>query len=244
MPGTAGKTSAQPGLGWREPMSEDDEDGAANPPDRAGTRRTARLEAFSDGIFAFAITLLVLDLAIPAASHSERHILDEVGHGWPGYLGYVVSFSTIGALWLGHSAVTEYLDHADVTLMRLNLLLLLFVSFLPFPTRLISDYVDTDQGERVAVTFYGVTLLVTATLLSLLWRYARHAGLVRPDARDQEITLLTRRLTPGIGGYGALIVLGLFRPVAAIVGYLAIAVFFLLPLRPHLLKRLRSRRIL
>jgi hypothetical protein len=87
-----------------------------------------------------------------------------------------------------------------------------------------------------------VCLLVAAALLSLLWRYARHAGLVRPDAGDQEITLLTQRLTPGLGGYGALIVVGLFRPVAAVIGYLVIAVFFLIPTRLHQRSRLWSRR--
>jgi uncharacterized membrane protein len=210
-------------------MSEDDE--IATTTDRPGLRRTARLEAFSDGVFAIAITLLVLDLAVPATEHSAEHLLAAVGDDWPSYLGYIVSFATIGALWLGHNAITDYLDRADTTLLRLNLLLLLFVSFLPFPTRLLSEYITTDRAERVAVTFYGLTLLIAAALLSLFWRYARHARLVRPDAGDQEITLLTHRLTPGLAGYAVLIVIGLFAPIAAVIGYLVIAFFFLIPLR-------------
>jgi uncharacterized membrane protein len=122
-------------------MSEEDE--ASPTSDRPRLRRTARLEAFSDGVFAIAITLLVLDLAVPAAQHSARHLLQAIGDEWPGYLGYVVSFATVGALWLGHNAITDYLDRADTTLLRLNLLLLLFVSFLPFPTRMLSEYVTT-----------------------------------------------------------------------------------------------------
>ena len=93
-------------------VEEDDE---VSTPDRPGLRRTARLEAFSDGIFAFAITLLVLDLAVPVTRTSEQHLLDALGDQWPGYLGYVVSFSTVGALWLGHNAITDYLDRADPT---------------------------------------------------------------------------------------------------------------------------------
>jgi uncharacterized membrane protein len=209
-------------------MSEETE--TSTTPDRPGLRRTARLEAFSDGVFAIAITLLVLDLAVPATEHSEQHLLQAIGHEWPGYLGYIVSFATVGALWLGHNAITDYLDRAD-TLLRLNLLLLLFVSFLPFPTRLLSEYVTADQAERVAVTFYGLTLLVAGALLSLFWRYALHARLVRPDAGDEEITLLTHRLTPGLAGYALLIVVGLFSPVAAVIGYLVIALFFLIPVR-------------
>jgi len=209
-------------------MSVDDE---VSTPDRPGLRRTARLEAFSDGVFAIAITLLVLDLAVPVTKLSEQNLLDAIVDEWPGYLGYVVSFSTVGAVWLGHNAITDYLHRADVTLLRINLLLLFFVSFLPFPTRLLSEYVRTDQAERVAVTFYGLTLLITGALLYLLWRYALHAQLVRPDAGDEELTLLTHRLTPGLGAYGVLIVVGLFRPVAAVIGYFVIALFFLLPVR-------------
>ena len=212
-------------------MSEEDETSATS--DRPGLRRTARLEAFSDGVFAIAITLLVLDLAVPVTKTSENHLLDAIGDEWPGYLGYVVSFATVGALWLGHNAITDYLDRADTTLLRLNLLLLFFVSFLPFPTRLLSEYIRSDQAERVAVTFYGLTLLVAGALLSVFWRYALHARLVRPNAGDEEITLLTHRLTPGLAAYAVLIIAGLFRPVAAVIGYLVIAMFFLLPLRIH-----------
>jgi uncharacterized membrane protein len=207
------------------------EDDEVSTPDRPGLRRTARLEAFSDGVFAIAITLLVLDLAVPITHDSEQHLLEEIGDQWPGYLGYIVSFSTVGALWLGHNAITDYLDRADITLLRLNLLLLLFVSFLPFPTRLLSEYITIDRAERVAVTFYGLTLLVAGALLSLLWRYALHARLVRPNAGDEEITLLTHRLTPGLGAYVLLIIVGLFRPVVAVIGYLVIALFFLIPMR-------------
>src|SRR5215831_11771631 len=170
-------------------MGEDAPTGSRRP----GTRRTERLQSLSDGVFAFAMTLLVLDIAIPATQQSANHLLDALLHQWPGYLGYLISFSTIGAIWLGHDAVTDYLDRADVTLLRLNLLLLFFVALLPFPTHLLSSYVGIDRAERVAVTVYGITLLVTAALLSLLWRYALHVGLIRPDSTDEEITLLTHR---------------------------------------------------
>jgi len=203
--------------------------GQEQAPDSARRTRAARLEAFSDGVFAIAITLLVLDLAVPASPNSVQRLLHAVGGEWPGYLGYIVSFATVGALWLGHSAVTDYLERANTTLLRLNLLLLLFVSFLPFPTRLLSAYVTKGEAEKVASTFYGLTLLVAAALLSLLWRYALHARLVRPDIKDEEVTLLTQRLSPGLAGYGLFIVTGLFVPLAAVIGYLVIAFFFLLP---------------
>jgi uncharacterized membrane protein len=190
---------------------------------------TGRLEAFSDGVFAIAITLLVLDIALPA--NASRHLLRSVGDLWPSYVAYVASFSTIGAMWLGHNAITEYLDRADGTFVRLNLLLLLFVAFLPFPTRLFAEYIAKDSVERVAVTFYGATLVLTSTLLLVLWRYAVRRKLVRPDMGDEEIQLLTQRLTPGLGGYAVLIVAGLFYPIVAVIGYLAIAIYYIVPSR-------------
>jgi TMEM175 potassium channel family protein len=147
--------------------------------------RTARLEAFSDGVFAIAITLLVLDIALPAKAAS--HLLRSVGDLWPTYLAYIASFSTIGSLWLGHNAITEYLERVNATFIRLNLLLLLFVSFLPFPTKLVADYIGHDTRERIAVTFYGLTLLLASTLLLTLWRYAvpsGSSGPMRPTRRS------------------------------------------------------------
>jgi uncharacterized membrane protein len=187
------------------------------------------LEALSDGVFAIAITLLVLEITVPAGS--EDHLLRAVANQWRSYLGYVVSFSTIGSIWLEHTAITEYLERANAVLVRLNLLLLMVVGFIPFPTRLLAEYGGHDESARVATTIYGVTLLVAAVLMSVLWRYAVHAQLVRPDAADEEVRTLTERLTPSLAGYVLMIVLGLFVPDAAVPGYLAIALYRIVPIR-------------
>jgi uncharacterized membrane protein len=197
--------------------------------DRRRGLRTSRLEAFSDGVFAIAVTLLILDIAVPAGS--SQHLLHEIGHRWPSYLAYAVSFATIGSLWLGHSLITEYVDRADGVFLRLNLVLLLVVSFLPFPTRLVSEYFQDGNAERVAATIYGVNLLLASALISLLWRYAVTYKLIVPDIEDDEIRLLTNRIAPGLGGYLTLIIIGLFWPGVAVVGYLVIALFLLLPIR-------------
>jgi len=189
--------------------------------------RSARLEGFSDGIFAFAITLLVLDIALPIRSPD---LLRSLAAEWPGYLAYFVSFSTIGAVWLSHTVITEYLDHADQVLLRLNLLLLLVVSFLPFPTRLLAAYHGQARPERVAVTVYGVNLLLSSLLVSVLWHYSTREGLIRPDAADDDVRFLTKRLNPAIAGYLALIALGLFLPFVAVTGYLLLAFYFILPI--------------
>ena len=198
-------------------------------PGRRRSMSTSRLEAFSDGVFAIAVTLLILDIAVPPGSGG--HLLRAVAHQWPSYLAYLVSFSTIGAVWLAHTAITEYLDRADAVLIRLNLLLLLVVSFLPFPTRLLAEYIDESGAERVATLIYGLNLLMASVLISVLWRYAVREHLVRPDANDADIQMLTTRLTPGLVSYVVLIGLGLFIPVVAVVGYLVIAIYFIVPFR-------------
>ena len=185
------------------------------------------MEAFSDGVFAIAITLLVLEISVPAGS--EDDLLGALVDQWPSYLAYVVSFSTIGAVWLAHTVITEYLDHSDSVFLRLNLLLLLVVSFLPFPTRLLAEYGASSEPEQIAATVYGVSLMLALTMLSVVWRYAVRERLVRPDLGDEEVRTLTRRLTPSLGVYVVMIVVGLFVPVLAVLGYLALVLFILVP---------------
>ena len=194
---------------------------------RASGLRTGRLEAFSDGVFAIAITLLVLELAVPAGS--EDDLLGALADEWPAYLAYFVSFSTVGAVWFMHTVITEYLDHADSVLIRLNLLLLLVVSFLPFPTKLLGEYIHEFDPERIAATVYGINLLLSVVMVSVTWRYAVRGQLVRPDLSDEDVQTLTKRLTPTLGLYVVMILVGLFLPVLAVFGYLALALFILVP---------------
>ena len=191
-------------------------------------RRTVRMEAFSDGVYAIAITLLVLDITVPPST--TTHVASALAHQWPIYMAYVVSFASIGAAWLAHSAITEYLDHADSLLLRLNLLLLFFVSVLPFPTHMVANFVHSQNGERVAVTIYGLNLLAISAMTSVLWHYALSEGLVSGEKEDDEIRALTRKVTPGLAFYAVAIAIGLAFPYAAVGLYLAIALFVLLPL--------------
>jgi uncharacterized membrane protein len=187
------------------------------------------MEAFSDGVFAIAITLLVLEIGIPSGSEDDlfRAVVDE----WPSYLTYLVSFATIGAVWIEHTVITEYLDRATSVLIRLNLLLLLVVSFLPFPTRLLGEYIGDEEAASVAVTIYGLNLFLASALVSMLWRYAVRERLIRTGVADADVKMITKRLAPGLAGYVAMIALGLFLPVLAVLGYLAIAVYIIVPVR-------------
>lgn len=189
--------------------------------------RTARMEAFSDGVFAIAITLLILEIAVPAGS--EDDLLKALVEEWPAYLAYLVSFATIGAVWLAHTVITEYLDHATSVLMRVNLALLLVVAFLPFPTKLLGEFTGEESAERVAVTVFGINLLLCLVLVSVLWRYAVREHLVKPDLADGDVQTLTKRLTPTLAVYLLMIAVGLFLPFIAVAGYLILALFVIFP---------------
>jgi uncharacterized membrane protein len=190
--------------------------------------RTARMEAFSDGVYAIAITLLVIELVVPAASNEPlRNLL----HEWPQFLAYVVSFASIGSSWIAHSTITEYLERADSTLLRLNLLVLFAVSLIPFPTRMIGEYAGSVSSERVAVTAYGLNLLAMAVFTSVLWHHAVSEGLIKGDAAVADLREVTRKLTPSFAFYLVAIGIGLLNPKLAVGLFLVIALFLLIPLR-------------
>ncbi len=181
------------------------------------------MEAFSDGVFSIAATLLVLDIAI----HPPGTAFEQVLHAWPFYLAYVVSFLTIGAAWLGHSQLTEGLTRTDPLLLRINLLVLLVVAFLPFPTRLVADALHSSSSERVFVTMYGLTLLVIRALSFALDAYARREGLSSPAEAGEEQQDEPLELLPVLGGYLLAILIGLVVPLVAVTVYFAVALYMI-----------------
>ena len=187
---------------------------------------TARMAAFSDGVFSIAATLLVLDLAV----HPPGTPLQQVLHAWPGYLAYAISFLTIGGAWLAHTALTERLTRADPIFLQINLVLLLVVAFLPFPTRLVADALHDVAAERVAVTIYGLTLLAIRLLGSALDAYARREHLFSQE-EDREELYERRNLLVVVIGYVAAILVGLALPKLAVALYFGIAVYLIVPLR-------------
>ena len=127
---------------------------------------TGRIEALSDGVFAIAITLLVLDIGIPASEFDD--LGSAIFHEWPAYLG-VRDELPRWRIWLAHHGVFRRLRYANNTVMRINLLLLMAVMFLPFPTRLVAEAIRDQSAERAAAIFYGACLLAIALLFSALW---------------------------------------------------------------------------
>jgi uncharacterized membrane protein len=191
---------------------------------------TGRTEAFSDGVFAIAITLLVLEIGIPATEFDD--LWSAIFHEWPAYLGFATSFLTIGGLWLAHHGIFRRLRYANNAVMRINLLLLMAVSFLPFPTRLVAEAIRDRSAERAAAIFYGLCLLAIAVLFSALWgAVARDRRLLKPEVTDEEVNSILIASSPSIGFYAGGIALAIVAPRAAAVGYLLIAVLSVLRVR-------------
>jgi uncharacterized membrane protein len=131
---------------------------------------TNRIEAFSDGVFAIAITLLVLNLEVPqlAASVVSRELVPKLFELWPKLLVFVLSFVIVGIYWVAHHNSFHYIKRSDRTLLWLNLLLLLCIVFIPFPAALVGQYPE----QQISVVIYGGTLVITGLVLQLLWWYA------------------------------------------------------------------------
>lgn len=196
--------------------------------DRLLRRATTRMDAFSDGVMAIAITILVLEIALPAGS--EDDLLQGIIDQWPSYLAYLVSFATIGAVWMKHTMVTDLMDYADRTFRQMNLVFLMLVSFVPFPTKVLAEHLNTDTStERVAVMFYGIVLLASSAMIGLMWRYAKRAGLVDPDVSADDIHVATRLLNPSLAFYLVAIVVSIFVPSLGIFILFTAAALFLVP---------------
>ena len=185
---------------------------------------TGRLEAFSDGVFAIAATLLVLEFGLSAHQHDLGSALL---HLWPAYLAYATSFVTIGIIWMNHHFCLETVGRADRTLMFLNILLLLTIAFLPFPTRLVAEYLQK-PGEQTAVYAYDATFVLMAILYNVWWRYARSGRrLIREGVPDRALRAIDRAFTPGVPMYVAAFLIAIWSPLASVVFTLAIAAFYL-----------------
>jgi uncharacterized membrane protein len=156
--------------------------------------KTTRLEAFSDGVFAIAITLLIIDVKVPEV---ETGALWHALRGqWSSYAGFVVSFLIIGVIWVNHHTMFDTIVKTDEKLLFLNVLLLMVVAFIPFPTALLAHYLETGHDARISAYVYSATMLAMGLAYTAVWAYAmRTKGIVsdRLDARARR-ALLNRSL--------------------------------------------------
>jgi uncharacterized membrane protein len=183
---------------------------------------SGRVEAFSDAVFSIAATLLVLEIAVPESDFGD--LWSGIADQWPSYLAYGTSFLTIGALWLAHHALFRRTAYVDSAIVRLNLLLLMAVAFMPFPTSLVAEAISRTSAERAAVLFYGATLFVVSLLFTAMGRYlVVNHQLLEADGRA-DVQGLVARLAPSLGFYAGILLFALLAPKVAAFGFLAVAI--------------------
>src|SRR5579859_164154 len=200
-------------------------------------RDTNRLEAFSDGVIAVAITLLVLNIKIPEVPSpdkllDERHLRDFLLNQWPILFAFVTSFLTIGIMWLNHHRVFKHIKRTDTGLLMLNLLLLLTIVFVPVPTALVAPYIIRFDQHIAAIVYSGKFLLM-ALCFNTLWRYASyHNRLLDKDADQHAVRAISRQFSFGPLLYLIAFGIAWLNGPASVLFQFLLALFFALPGRP------------
>ena len=151
---------------------------------------TARVEAFSDGVLAIAITLLVLEIHVP--EHTE-HLGTELRHAWPQYVAYVTAFLNIAVMWSNHHDLFKLIERSDRGLQFFNGVLLMTIAFLPFPTGVLAEHMtDSADNRQAALLAFGGTMVVVALAFNGLWRYIRARDLLYPSIDARAIDAIDR----------------------------------------------------
>lgn len=189
----------------------------------------SRLEAFSDGVFAIAFTLLVLEFHSPPKTTPLDHYLFSL---WPSFLAYGISVLLIGLVWANHHSVFMHIQKVDRLLMFLNVLLLAVVAFLPFPTALLAEAIREPSNLRAAAFFYGLVITLGGVTHNAVWFYAsRKRQLVNPAIPKALKKNVDSWLLLGPTSYAICTLTSLAAPWIAIVGYGMLIIFYWLPPR-------------
>jgi uncharacterized membrane protein len=193
---------------------------------------TSRIEAFSDGVFAIAITLLILNVQVPQP-RAAGDLGPALFRQWPTYLAFVASFATIGVMWVNHHRLFSFIERSDEGLVGLNLLLLLGVTWLPFPTALVATHMRSPD-QRLAGLIYSGTFLGIALAFNGLWRYAIWRGLV---SSHEHVRSIKRQYALGPVFYVGMVGVTAWSTTACVVVSAVLAIYFALPPRLWQLKR-------
>ncbi|MFD9792239.1 TMEM175 family protein [Streptomyces sp. NPDC059070] len=186
---------------------------------------SSRVEAFSDGVFAIAITLLILEIKVPA--HAGDHLWSELAHQWPSYAAYVVSFLVIGIMWVNHHTLFSYVVRVDRTLMFLNLLLLMTVAAIPWPAGLMAEYLREDKASHVAAAVYSGLMVVMALNYQSLWWHLTRTGHLFADRVDVRAARATRtRFALGSLAYPATVALAFVSAPATLAAHGVLALYY------------------
>ncbi|WPU66737.1 TMEM175 family protein [Peredibacter starrii] len=193
---------------------------------------TSRIEAFSDGVFAIAITLLILELKVPVVTviQDKRDLMIALKDLWPSYFAYVFSFIIIGIYWLNHHYIFQLFKRVNHTFGILNLFFLMSISFLPFPTAVLAEYLDDDVHRFSAVTFYTFGLLLPAIAWTANWIYgSKEYRLIDHNLSAEFIGKLTRLYSWSTVVYVLALILSLINEWLGLATCVILTLHFLFP---------------
>jgi uncharacterized membrane protein len=197
-------------------------------PSAASTSDTGRLETFADGVMAIAITLLILEVRVP--EHESGRLGHALLDAWPSYAAYVTSFLTIGVIWVNHHRMFNVIERSTHAFLMLNVVFLMAVSFLPFPTALVADAIRAHDGVRIATFVYGGTMVLIAVMFNLVWGYASAGHRLLVEGLELEsIRKGTRSYRRGPLLYLVLTLLAVINPFISLAAFAALAAYWLLP---------------
>jgi uncharacterized membrane protein len=189
---------------------------------------TSRLETFADGVFAIAITLLVLGIRVPG---TKEDLAKALAAQWPSFFAYVVSFLTIGIMWVQHHRLFTVIGRSNPTFAMINVIFLMFIAFVPYPTEVLAQAVR-EPGWTLATFLYGGTMVVIAIMFNAIWAYAASNN---GHLLDEKLATAIR--DTGARGYwlgpplyGAITLAALVNPVLSLIGFGAYAAYWALPI--------------
>jgi uncharacterized membrane protein len=189
--------------------------------------KTARLEAFSDAVFAVAITLLILEINIPEGEHLWEQLKDQ----WPSFASFFVSFWVIGIIWVNHHGLLDHLKRIDRPVLYLNLLVLMTVVFIPFSTALMAEHLKHGESdETVAAIVYALAFLAMGLAFNVFWTYiVKHRRELGVEIPDEEVRRMSVGFMIGTPLYAVALIMAFISPavvliiIAAVAGYYMVA---------------------
>ena len=203
----------------------------------------ARLEAFSDGVIAVAITLLALDLAVPGPGPGHSPLLTQLGDHWPSFVAYLISFFTIGIIWVNHHARIADVAIVNRTLLFLNLILLLFVVAIPFATSTMAEYLTAGgQDARVSMVIYAGVFEGMGLAFAAIFEWTLKGGRLHHPIPVELQRRLRVRFSIGAVIYVAAIILAFVNPLVSLTVIGAVAVYYIFEQTPRELRRAPHRQ--
>ena len=192
---------------------------------------TSRLEAFSDGVFAIAITLLIIEIKVPTHDDLENQsLLHYIWQQWPKYFAYFLSFLIIGIYWANHHYLFKLFKKTDHVFNLLNVFFLMTIAFLPYPTGVLGDYIITAEHAKSAVSFYAFAIWLPAFAWLLIWLYARHKRrIVDHRLTDRFVTALTQQYYLSNLFYISAFLISFYSAVLSITICVGLTLLYLLP---------------